>query len=177
EKLEPINKSVFEACIETLGAIGPTASEAVPALEKVMKESKAVARTNAARSIWKINQDLKTTLPVFIEGAQADFESCEVAVDALAQVGPPAKEAVAALSKVVLDSQKTMETRSTAAEALGKIGPDAKGGVEALTKGLAAKSNSLRSACVVSLGEIGPAAKSALPALQQLTKEADKRTS
>jgi len=176
--MEPINRSVFDLAIETLGKIGPDAKEAVPALSKITTEKDMVNRVNAAESIWKINKDLKLTMPVFLEGLKSeDFRACDEALEALDLVGPDGKEAVPLLIKVLADKNRTAQTRGSAAKVLGNIGVEAKAAVPALVAGLDDRDHDLQDWCVFALGSIGPEAKSATPRLVRMAKEGNARVS
>jgi HEAT repeat protein len=178
QMMEPVQKSVFDLAIETLGKIGPDAKEAVPALSKIMTEKDIANRVNAAESIWKINKDLKATMPVFLEGLKSeDFHACDEALDALEIVGANGKEAVPLLTKILADKERTAQARGLAAKVLGNMGPEAKAAVPALVAGLDDFDHDLQDRCVFALGAIGPEAKSATPKLVRMAKEGNARVS
>ena len=90
------------------------------------------------------------------------------AMDDLADLGPKAEPAVAALTEVFSDeSDETV--RSRAARALGAIGEKAEAAVPALTAALEDESASIRAYAAFALGRIGKAAE---PAAGTLAKNA-----
>ena len=88
------------------------------------------------------------------------------AVNWLRRIGPLAKAAVPALTKVVKDDEDE-DIRRSAADALGNMGADAKPAVPAIIELLKdGKADSITHAVAAeALGRIGPGAKSAVPAL------------
>jgi HEAT repeat protein len=92
----------FHAAV-ALGNLGRNARPAVPALiyTALWDEDPAV-RVEAAVSLWKVERNPPLVIPVLIEAFAADNELiCWMAVDALGQIGPEAREAVPALRRAL----------------------------------------------------------------------------
>ena len=88
-------------------------------------------------------------------------------MNALGQIGPEAKAATPAFTRLLKDKDKGI--RSTAAWALLNInGPEAKEAMLVLTNSLNDKDLSVRWHAARTLGSLGPKAKSAIPALMVL---------
>ena len=107
-----------------LGKIGPAAAEAEPALSDLLKSPH---RNVALASAWAMVQIrpgsaevAAQTLPALTAGLASDLAVArEGAAEALGQLGPLAKEAVAALEQTAND--KNENVRLAAAKALGSI--------------------------------------------------------
>ncbi len=84
------------------------------------------------------------------------------ALDAMASMGPTAKDAVPALMEA-LPSKDFLEHRKEVVHVLGCIGPEAKAAVPDLLELVRKDDRGLRNQAVGALGGIGPAAKSAVP--------------
>ncbi len=87
----------------------------------------------------------------------------------LAEMGPAAKAAVPAITKLLDD--KDPEVRMQSALALAEIGPDAIDAAPALVNGLADKAEAVRYASAYAVGKIG--ATSAIPVLEKSEGEND----
>lgn len=124
-----------------LGAIGPAAKKATPALRVALRDSNAGVRCDAAFSLWRIEQDAEEVVPVLAE-----------------------------LLEVPVQYPYLYNVPSTAALHLSHIGPGAEAAVPALTKALQQADGSVREPAAQALGSIGPAAKSAVPALIEAIK-------
>jgi HEAT repeat protein len=102
----------------------------------------------------------------WVKGLQSQNPAVRLeAAQALAQIGPAAKEAVPALAKSLADKEE--EVRSVTAFALGEIGPDAKGAVGNLAKALEDGDWFVSVAAAQALEKIGPDAKPAIGALSK----------
>jgi len=100
------------------------------------------------------------------------FLRCEAAED-LGQVGPPARDALAAL-RLALDDPDA-HVRVYAALALGRIDKDDKLALPALLAGLKEKAGPVRRAAVAALAELAPRDGAAVPELlRALTDDPDK---
>ncbi len=92
-----------------------------------------------------------------------DPQVCWRACDALANIGPDAKNAVPGLVKL-LDSSDDL-TSWHAARAIGEIGHPAEGAVAGLSKALSHTSPTVRAHAASALGKLAPASKSAVEPL------------
>jgi HEAT repeat protein len=116
-----------------LGAIGPAARIAVPALTKVLSDLRlSPCRAYYALALAKIDrQAAGVAVPLLIDVLEgkprarpspdsAAWAIRRQAVEALGEIGAPAREAVPSLQKALLDPDETI--RSEAAAALKKVG-------------------------------------------------------
>ncbi len=155
-----------------LTRIGPAAKSAVPDLIALMKDEHLPVRLEAALALSAIDVGAASkAVGVLIEGlgSSNQFHPRQSA-KALAEIGPPAKDAVPALEK--LFDSKDVHARYSAAEAVARIDPSK---VESAVKVLAATlkdpknlNSMVRVYALTSLRKIGPAAKTATPALEEM---------
>ena len=96
-----------------------------------------------------------------------------VGAEALGGIGPAAKVAVPALTKMLGDPE--WANRWTAADTLGKIGPEAKAAAPALTELLQDCDSRVSTAAFETLVQIGAEAKTAVPVLIKLLKKENRR--
>jgi HEAT repeat protein len=148
---------------ETLGKIGPDASDAlsglVEGLKKVGEPEYSAAATIA---MGKIGAAAVPYLQSVLK-EETDEKVLANASLVLRQIGPDAKDAVPELIEVVKKGKPPQ-----AVEALGRIGPKAKAAVPVLAEALKGKgsgSDPMRVRAAIALGQIGPDAKEAVPAL------------
>ena len=121
-----------QAAARSLGLIGQPAETVVPALRLAMQENPntliareaVVALGDAAPAAKDAVPDILASLDTKAVGYRG--------LQALAAIGPGAKEAVGELTKRLAD--KNVPSRKYAAEALGRIGPAAKDSIPALVK-------------------------------------------
>jgi HEAT repeat protein len=92
------------------------------------------------------------------------------AADALAELGPEAKDAVPLLIKALQDD-KNIGLRVAVAKALWRVGSEAKDAVPALADALRDDNIGLRVTVANALGGIGPEAKDAVPALTDALRD------
>ena len=188
---------------EALGWIGPEADAAVPALGAILKEAEGRLRVTVALALWRISKDERAVPALVVALDHKDDVVRWEAAEALAKVGPPARDAVPALCKALKEGDEFL--REDAATALGRIGPDAKAATDDLAKTLKDKETRVRVAAAVALwhisrrqaaipalvkilqspmewerdravnalAEIGPEAKAALPALDAALNDED----
>ena len=99
---------------------------------------------------------------------------------ALAQIGPPAKEAVPDLIKIIRRKRASGrgDTEICAAiRAAGAIGPDARDAVPSLIEAVGHRNEMVRLLAVGALGQIGPAAAKATPVLIKAFKDTNRHVS
>jgi HEAT repeat protein len=127
--------------IRSLGAMGPEARGAVPFLTEVLADNTPGLRREAVIALGKIGPAAKDAVPSLInlvtkgqtfspfsqmlpglEGVRraAEFEESLAAVEALAEIGPAAREAVPSISRLL--RHPVAWVRVQAAEALARIG-------------------------------------------------------
>ncbi len=152
---------------DALGAIGPAAVEAVPALADALRDEDADVRSCVAYALGKIGPGAAPAASALADALRnGDRLFQHVAVMALEEIGHGAAEAVPALVVAIGDSW----VQSAAEYALVKIGPAAVEAVPALVVALSDPSRVVRSGAVRALEAIGPAA---IPALIDAFRKGD----
>lgn len=131
EALDDADDGVRAQALATLRGTGEEPKKLLPAMVKILRKKTDSLHEAAAQVVFQVGPD---TLPEIIgllkkDDAPALRLAC---LRTLAMVGPPAKEAVAELTKALEDPEA--RTRMAAARALGNIGPDAKAALDALGK-------------------------------------------
>jgi HEAT repeat protein len=109
-----------------LGDIGPAAKGAIEALRSLLENDKQPwMRIHAAASLARIDPKFTKSSVALLVKALKDERSFvrHNAVDALRDIGPPAKEATAALTELLKDKEEVLASR--AARALRAIDPEA----------------------------------------------------
>jgi hypothetical protein len=169
--------------IFSLGAIGPNAGEAVPALAKVLREHPdGRTRNEAALALSKMAPASKSAVPSLADAlSDKDYIVRWNAAMALFQLRTEARSAVPALIKAVKDeSNKTnlgvfMSTiHEVAALALGRASAGTPDAVPVLLEALKnAERPEARLTLTRALGEVGPEAKPAVPQLRLMCKDID----
>jgi HEAT repeat protein len=154
-----------------LRMIGPAAQAAVPALQKLLGDDKSAVRIETALALVAIDvKEATGTVPALIEGLKASVHPAMEAAQALAELGPVAKDAVPELVKHF--DAESPHVRLYSAEAAARIDPEqAPKAVEVLVgmlKDKKYKKSMVRSYSLGALQRIGAPAKSALPALKEL---------
>lgn len=151
---------------DDLGLIGPAAKAAVPALNAALKDKEPLVRISAAVALVRVDRGQeKPAVTALIDETNAKEEGLRVAaVEALADVGPAARDAVPTLAKLIKDPTGSVQWR--AVEALGWTGSET--AVPAL---LAALKENHKDEAAQALMRLGPKAKAAVPELAKLVKD------
>jgi CHAT domain-containing protein/tetratricopeptide (TPR) repeat protein len=173
EELEKGHEFVAFSAAKTLGAIGPGARAAVPALlKKLNSPSYAVAAMSASalRSIGP------TAVPGLTKALKdKDGKVRETVAGILGDNGARAKDALPALTEALKD--EVLAVRLGVMVALCKIDrAQAKELVPRLGTMVADKDAETREAAIKALGDIGPAAELAIPALGEALKNKERLT-
>jgi len=147
----------------TLGKVGPTAKDAIPALARIMKDpvlspSVLEVQTEAIKTLGKLAQAALPVLIAFLRDKNPSY-SHEVR-GALVSMGPAA---VPELIRLLQDPDPSL--RNHAAECLGFIRPAAT--ETAIALALAVDDPEVQKEAVRSLGNLGPTAKAAISALSR----------
>jgi len=183
EVLQGTNWPLKSIAALTLGNVGTNAAIAVPALKQLMNTTLGGTRTVAAQALWRITRQAPLVLPALVEALEfTPPNSVETSADpsaalTLAEIGPEAKAAVPALSRLL--QAKDQRTRIAAAAALVRISPDTAGVAEALGAGLQPPPTGYEVMAQRALRELGPkslpvlvkAANDPSPAVRRLAIE------
>jgi HEAT repeat protein len=111
---------VRAAAARALGRIGPGAKAAVPMLQSLSTDQNRYTRMDAVVALWRIQRLAAAALPKLMDGLSTiEQDTTWQIFDALAEMGPQAKEAVPAIS-AHLNSPNPL-VRKRAAEALRHI--------------------------------------------------------
>jgi HEAT repeat protein len=150
--------------------LGPSAHMLVPALTKLLTDSDASVRMDAADCLGRIGPGAADAGPALIE-ALKDKESQvrENAAKALGRLGPSIKGAVSALAAALKDRSVTLQ----AIEGLGELGPAAEEAVPALKVFVEDEKGRYRVEAALAIGQIAPKATPLL-ALVALTRGNDR---
>jgi len=160
-----------EQAIRALGAIGPDAAPAVPALTEALGNADASVRIAAAAALWKIGNRSQTALAILTESVHGPRGN--EAAQGLGEIGPAAREAIPVLTAALKTQDGTtlapwaerVDVRIVAAFALWRVDPQTKLAVPALVDALKNPDFKLRLQTVQALTTMGPAAREAVPAL------------
>ncbi len=153
-------------------AFGCTESEepeVIAAMQSGLQDSDPRVRVVAAWVLVKRKiAEPDAVVPILRTGLTQEEDVKNLALDALAELGPDAAPAIPELIAMIDDTAKE---NFAARWVLAKIGPPA---VPALIPLLKSDSRKVRVTAIDALAEIGPAAREALPALQELQSESDR---
>ncbi len=179
--LENPDANMRVGAIKVLTGIRLPPKEVVPALVRILKDSKKDVRRSAVEALGGLGKTATAALPALITLAQNDLELAVrwSAVAAVSAIDSEGTQAIPVSIRALGD--KDPNVRGEAARTLGEYGPRAKSAVAALTLGLADKEQRARwisfDFCMQravrydeaeALGKIGPAATSALPRLRKM---------
>jgi len=118
---------------QALGAMGPKAKSAVPALAKALADTAWDGRDGAATALGDIHENPDVGVPALIKAlADPDARVRGAAARGIGRYRSSDPEAIAALAKTLEDEDDTVKAQ--AAEALQGIGPKAKAAIPALEK-------------------------------------------
>jgi HEAT repeat protein len=145
----------------------PLRREATERIVENLKDKDPFVRVSAARALAALPPAPEITLPILEKSLkEADAETAQYALDALASIGP---QAVPRL----IDLLKHKRLRVKVVYVLGQIGPGAAPAVDELAKLVGDKDDNLATEAVLALGKIGPDAKPAVPELTKALDRAD----
>jgi HEAT repeat protein len=161
---DSVRREAIRAIIKTR----PALEVVQPLLKKIMDDATPEVRMEAMHAMAEVGKPVVPQLIEAIKVPGAGFYACIV----LAEIGPDAAEAVAALTDKV-KTEKRPEIRREAISALGAIGASAAPAVPTLAEALGDESGAVQLSAAFALGRIGPPAKSASPALIKALKSSD----
>jgi HEAT repeat protein len=146
-----------QAAAEVLGQMGPVARTAVPALAQNLHDKPLPLKLSAALALAQIDPTRSDAVPLL-----ADSLDNKATVEALADLGPSAQDAVAALIAALKHRDKAI--REGARHALARIGPRA---VPRLIDALKVGNGDVAVLAAEALGAILPPPTEAVSALRQ----------
>jgi RNA polymerase sigma factor (sigma-70 family) len=165
---------------QTVTLLGADVREAVPFLERVLKDRDTNIRAMAAEALGKIGPDARAALPALLRLWEGKDDSPSVGVltavfKALWQIDPIAA-ARARVSVQGLNQRLPGRFRQWAGGAPpGAAGPavpiEVKRAIPILIQALADKDPDTRAGAATALGEIGPDAAAAIPALKRALQD------
>jgi HEAT repeat protein len=177
--------------IEALGIIGPRASSALPALEKVLTEDAHLSefyRVHAAVAIVRVGQEKRRSVQLLVDGLQCVSAHVRwMSAEALGSIGKDARDAMPHLREALRDQDPSV--RVLAAGAVWRIGGEVADTVPLLARalkeddrpvytrpiGISSWELTHRVSAAVYLGEMGPmVAQPAIPALIQAVSDDNK---
>lgn len=157
----------------TLGAIGPDAALAAPALVKRMfKDENWQVRAFAAEALARLGKTSHRHVPDLVAAMKDDMDQVRsAAAEALGHLGPFAGDGIPHLLHL-LHTEPSEKTRISAAASLSRIGMKGRrGAVPFLIELLRDPSVQVAVSSASALGQIGRDAEDALPALRRMQKE------
>jgi HEAT repeat protein len=155
---------------EALGAIGPSASEAIPTLLRSMSSTNETVSESAASTLVESGFDPGLVVPGLAKALSDPNELTRMlAADSISHFGSNAALAVPALIVAARDTDRNV--RIEAINALGSVRGDPQLAVPALTKALKDTQYRARARAASALAEYGTNAVSAIPLLIELSAE------
>jgi HEAT repeat protein len=160
-------RQVSRAAAETIRRMGQDAREAVPDLEKVLKDPRAdpLTRLPVVQSLGKIGApEAVVALPTLLEvlrDPEAPADVRRAVVECLVKLGTDASEkAVPLLSQLLSDPKTPVEVRLSSAAGLNRFGVDAikearETTLPALKKALKDEDKTIRCLAMHTLGQLG----------------------
>jgi HEAT repeat protein len=170
ENLKDPNQFIVTQSLQALRNMQPDAKSVAPALEELLKSTNPYQRAMAADALVALDQENKAALPVLIE-LLGDKQWCSMATQSLGRMGPPAKEAVPELVKL-LKAPPNPFARTQILFALGQIGPDAKAALPELLELIKEQNDlNLRMAALNALKAMRADSKEVVTAMIAVLKE------
>jgi predicted Zn finger-like uncharacterized protein len=170
--------AVRRATLGALAQIGPEAKDALPKLKPAFKDPDPEVRRRALDVLGRLGKDAvkdKEALAALKAGL-SDGEFSMNALNALARIGPPAKDLAIGLVKQLKDPPTRLAAVTTVGTVLEKVKlsqteyPSFRPVLDELINQFEVQNDALRDKTVESLGKIGPAA--VFPLYQALQKAA-----
>ncbi|MEU8125234.1 HEAT repeat domain-containing protein [Spirillospora sp. NPDC049024] len=167
--------SAARSALEALKAFGSSAAPALPTIRSLITASDALVRPAAVAALWAVVGDPDEVMQPLLKllDDSTPFR-ISAAADVLAEIGPPAQEALPRLRDLLTHSYEWV--RVPCASALWEIGGDAEAPAVLDTLLQAWEQNPATANHVVaSLDRMGPAARPALPQLRSELLHARRR--
>jgi hypothetical protein len=148
------------SALDALGALGPRAAEAVPALRGLLNDPDRSLAIGAATALWRVDGDADLALSVLMRNLDDTW-----VLGAIAEMGQAAAPHVPALRALLEAPDDTGWRRLHVAEALWRTTGDADAVLPLLTTVWTVNAR-VRPAAARCLADMGPAAAPALPLLR-----------
>jgi HEAT repeat protein len=189
--------------LDQLGLEGSKASEAVPELTALLKDTSPAVRAHAVRALGEIGAAARSAVPAIARLiADPDESVRRNTVAALRRIRPGPQVGVPLFIKIMEDPDPTVRMRAVSALAAGgkdavpflvealknekaaywacialnRIGPEAQAAVPSLTKLLEDKNPQIRREALLALAEIGKPAATAIPQIVKTIANSVDRT-
>jgi hypothetical protein len=182
-----VRPGLTAGCLETLLAIGPAASNALPTIGPLLTNGDPTIRMLAAAAQIKLGGPTEDGLPILVAGAENRLPGKtkthihlrpventvtwgqQGAAFLLGTIGPPAKEGLPAVELLMTDGNTY--TRIVAAQAIWRISGDASKALPVLLESVSAQNQGSEGPllfAINAIGDMGPAASAAIPDLERL---------
>lgn len=162
-----------EHAAQILGAFGPSAHPAVPALTLALADSSDGVRSDAAAALGQIGPAAASATQALVRLAADPRPTVRrSAISALGRVAAP-EDTVVPLFATALATDSSADVRVVAAYALAALGEKALPGISAAVQALAHPAPTVRRAAANALEQFGPGARAAIPALTAATRDGD----
>jgi HEAT repeat protein len=158
--------------VKKLGQLGPSAWQAIPALQRAARNEtprlqQEEVRKAAMEALVQVSQEV--AMPMLVERLWDPLDTVrKKAAEMLRDMGPTARWAASALKGAKRDHR---EDAGPVMEALAKVAPDL--AVKELVEWLADSDVGTRKDAAERLGDLGSVARSAAPALEKATHDQD----
>lgn len=155
--LEALTHPFMDVRLEAIGALGrlgPLATDAIPALVRLLDDPDGLLRRSAARAIGQCGAEAVPALSAAL--SHSDRHVRRQATWALGRLGEKARPAVIKLGQTLSDSDS--RTATGAAQALGTLGPIAEPAIPHLIRALSSLNRVLCRLAARALSQIGPPA-------------------
>jgi HEAT repeat protein len=156
--------------IHGLSRIGADAHQAIPALISVLDDKSLQIAEQASHALSRIGPASVPKLIPVLKHPRATVRA--LAAGALAEMGPPAREACPQLIEALRGERDAM-VRKRVIEALGKVRPSADTVVSALSHALKDEDSGVRAKAAEGLGRSPRVAEAAVPILIQALKDSN----
>ena len=140
---------------DELGALGPNAKSAVPALMRALTDGNSSVRTRVARALGLIGATSEPAIPEMIKALHDESEYVsmrEACAEALAKISPADPVVIQALEDSI--HSKSSSVRAASVRSLGALGPTAGTSFPKIRKALDDKDYSVRAQAVKAISKV-----------------------
>ncbi|MFB7588825.1 PBS lyase [Streptomyces sp. NPDC056169] len=165
---EDVTRPVLGDAVRALGALGPTAREALPELRRLVRDGATHLRVDAASALWSVGGGTEAVLPVLSSGLAADhWSGRHDALRALARLGTEAAAALPELRRLAASPEENGGWVAGAlATALWEAGRDTEECLPVLLHAWSAHADNRPDVAGI-WARMGPAARSAVPLVRE----------